>query len=59
MYGEMPKVYVGKFSISQMSDKEGEKDIWIQDESKDGGEGGQFNGDEVQGDLQALFDKHF
>ncbi len=57
MYGELPKVYIGKFSISQMSDKENETDIWIQDEEV--GEGGQFNGKEIQEDLQKLFDKWF
>ena len=57
MYGELPKVYIGKFSVSQMSDKEGEKDVWIQDEEV--GEGGQFNGKEIQEDLQKLFDKWF
>ena len=57
MYGEMPKVKIGKFNISQMSDKEGEEYLWIQD--TEDGEGGGFDGRLIEKDFEKLFNKHF
>ena len=57
MYGELPKVRIGKFWISQMSNSEGEKNIWVQDE--EGGEGAEFGGAEFEKDFQNLFKKYF
>ena len=56
MYGEMPKVTIGKFTISQMTDKENEKSIWMEEE---GGEGAEFDSELIEEDLQKLFNKHF
>jgi hypothetical protein len=41
MYGEMPKIKIGKFTISDMSDDEGCKSVWIED--TENGDGGEFN----------------
>lgn len=57
MYGELPKVRIGKFWISQMSNVEGEKNIWVQDDER--GEGAEFGGKEFEEDFQSLFNKHF
>jgi len=57
MYGETQKVKIGKFTIAMMSDKDDEESVWIED--TEGGEGGQFNGEQIQEDLQKIFDKHF
>lgn len=42
MYGEMPKLQIGEFTIALMSDLPECDSIWIQDERKEGGEGGEF-----------------
>jgi hypothetical protein len=57
MYGEMPKVKLGKFTISQMSDKEGEEHLWIED--TESGEGGEFDGKAIEKGFTKLYNKHF
>jgi hypothetical protein len=56
MYGETPQVKVGRFIISQGSDKEGDTTIWIQDGEE---EGGNFNGDSFESYVEEFFNKHF
>ena len=57
MYGEMPKVKIGKFTISQMTDKDGEEFVWIQ--VTDSGEGGQFDGRLLEKDFEKMYNKYF
>lgn len=57
MYGEMPTVKIGKFTIAQMTDKEGEERIWIQEDED--GEGGEFDGKVIEEDFEKLFNKYF
>ncbi len=56
MYGEMPKVQIGKYSICMMSDKEGEENIYIEDEN---GEGGQFLASDFEEIIGNKFDELF
>ncbi len=58
MYGEMPTVKIGKFTIAQMTDAEGCEYVWIQDNSEDG-DGGQFDGRLIESDFKELYNKHF
>ena len=57
MYGEMPKVKIGKFSISQMTNKKNDEYLWIQDNET--GEGGQFDGRLIEKSFEKLYNKHF
>lgn len=41
MYGEMPKIKIGKFTISEMSDDKNCQSVWIEDTEI--GDGGEFN----------------
>ena len=56
MYGEMPEVHLGTFSISMMSDKEEERKVWMKDEHS--GEGMEFEGSLLQDALQTFFDEN-
>jgi len=56
MYGEMPIVNIGRFQISQFSDKEGEDKIYIQDGED---EGMSIDGSAIEKDLEAIFNKYF
>ena len=56
MYGEMPIVKIGKFSISMQTNNENESKIWVMD-GEDEGSG--FDGKDLESDFQKLFDKHF
>ena len=56
MYGEMPKVKLGKFTIAMMSDKENEVRVWIENEE---GEGGEFKGVRLEGLISKFFDANF
>ena len=39
MYGEMPVIKIGKYTIAEMSDAENEDSVWIEDtNAKDGGQ---------------------
>lgn len=53
MYGEMPKIKIGKYTISDMSDEEECTDVWIEDTET--GEGGQFS----KGKLFDVIDKFY
>ena len=55
MYGEMPKIIIGKFEISMMTDKPDEKRIWVQ---KIDYEGGEFNESTIK-ELEKVIDKWF
>lgn len=57
MYDQMPKVTIGNLTISQMSNKEGEKNIWIN--ITDGAEGGEFKGEDLEKHVQEFFDGNF
>jgi len=60
MYGEMPKVSIGKFSICQKSDKEGETGIWVEEGEEDaGGFSGDIVNKELEGLIQVWFNKYF
>jgi hypothetical protein len=56
MYGEMPIVNIGRFQISQFSDKEGEDKIYIQDGED---EGMSIDGKMIEKDLEVIFNRHF
>ena len=56
MYGEMPKLIIGKYEISLMSDKDNELNVWIQSEE---GEGGEFIISELEKVIKEFFDKNF
>ena len=56
MYGEMPIVSIGRFNISQMSDADGEKKVWIQDGED---EGMSIDGNIIEKDFEKLFYKWF
>ena len=52
MYGETPKVKVGKFSICRQDGKS----VWIELEN---GEGGSFSDDLFGKSIEEFFNKHF
>lgn len=54
MYGEMPKVNIGEFTICQMS--EGSSQVWIENNE---GEAGEFNGKLLEPLMKEFFNKHF
>lgn len=56
MYGEMPIVKIGKFSISRLTDREDENCIWIE---ADDGEGGAFDGELFEEYIKQGFNKYF
>jgi len=56
MYGEMPKLIIGKYEISLMSDKDNELNVWIQSEE---GEGSEFIISELEKVIKEFFDKNF
>ena len=56
MYGEMPIIKIGKFEISEMSDKEDCDSVWIHDTEQD--DGGEFKKDALSiilGDFYSRF----
>jgi len=55
MYGDTPRVKVGKFTICKQDDK----GIWIQDEGPNGGEGGAFPNELFEKCIEEFFNKHF
>ena len=57
MYGEMPVIKIGKYSISEMSDKENEDSVWLQDEET--GNGGQFRKEHLLPVIDEFYQKHF
>ena len=56
MYGEMPKVKLGKFTIAMMSDKQNEDSVWIEDED---GEGGEYKGAKLEKIIGNFVDANF
>lgn len=52
MYGETPKVQIGKYSLSS----QGKGSVWIEHES---GEGGEFREDDLEVLIHAFYGKHF
>ena len=57
MYGEMPIVKIGKFEISEMSDKEDCDSVWIHDTNQD--DGGEFKKSTLESVLNDYYNKHF
>lgn len=56
MYGELPVVTIGRFTISMMTDKENENRIWIRDGEEEAGE---FPGSLLEPYIEKFFDKYF
>jgi len=56
IYGEMPKLVIGKYEISLMSNKENEPNVWIQSEE---GEGSEFKISSLEKVIAEFFNKHF
>lgn len=56
MYGEMPTVKIGRFTIAQMSDAKGCKQVWIQDGEEEGGE---FHCDKLEPVIEKFFNENF
>jgi len=59
MYGEMPIVKIGDYDISMMSDKDGEDRVWIQYDSENGGEAGEFKASLLEPYIKEFFNKYF
>ena len=57
MYGEMPVIKIGKYSISEMSDKENEDSVWLQNEET--GNGWQFRKEHLFPVIDEFYQKHF
>ncbi len=57
MYGEMPIIKIGKYTISEMSNCENESTLWIQDTESD--EGGQFQKEDLIPILETFFNNNF
>lgn len=57
MYGEMPVVKVGKYTIAEMSDDENEDSVWIED--TESGYGGQFRKKKILSLIDKLFFDEF
>lgn len=56
MYGEMPKLQIGRFSICLMSDKKDETKIWIDDNEEDAGS---FPIGLLESHLEEFYNKYF
>lgn len=57
MYGEMPVIKIGKYTIAEMSDEENCTTIWIEDATT--GEGGQFSKETFLKTLEKHYLEHF
>lgn len=57
MYGELPTIKIGKYTIAEMSDSGDCKYIWIQDTDTD--EGGEFKKDTLYPTLEKFFNSNF
>lgn len=57
MYGEMPVIKIGKYTIAEMSDEENCSTVWIEDTTD--GEGGQFSKEALLITLDAHYKAHF
>lgn len=57
MYGEMPKIKIGKYTIADMSNEVDCKTIWIEDTTT--GEGGQFSKETLLPILEKYYREHF
>lgn len=57
MYGEMPVIKIGKYTIAEMSDEEKCSTIWIADSET--GEGGQFSKDALLPILEKFYFENF
>lgn len=56
MYGEMPKIKIGRFTISMMTDKKEETKIWIQDGEDEGME---IDGKKMESMIETFFNENF
>jgi hypothetical protein len=57
MYGEMPVVKIGKYTIAEMYEKDNCESVWIQD--TDGDIGGEFHKSQLIPVIEDFFNKHF
>lgn len=55
MYGQTPKVIIGEFVISQMSDED-ENSVWIENGD---GEGAEFQSEKLESFLKEFWNKNF
>jgi len=60
MYGEMPTIKIGKYTIAMMTDKENETRIWVQefDNKGDEKEAGEFPSVLLEPYIKEFFNKH-
>ena len=56
MYGEMPKIKIGKYTITDVSDDEGCSSVWIEDET---GEGGTFSKEHLFDVIDKFYNEFF
>jgi len=56
MYGEMPTIKIGKYTIAMMTDKKDEKRIWIREGEEEAGE---FDGLLLEPYIKEFFNKNF
>lgn len=56
MYGELPKIKIGRYTISMMSNKENETNLWIQHED---GEGGEFKAELIEDYIDQAYSRYF
>jgi hypothetical protein len=57
MYGETPKIQIGKYTISNMTNKENCTTVWIED--TEGGDGGEFHKDTLAKSIDVFYNKFF
>lgn len=57
MYGQMPIVKIGKFTIAMMSNKEDETKLWIED--TEGGEGQSVESADLEAEMEIAFNRLF
>jgi len=57
MYGELPKIKIGKFTISEMSDDEDCQSVWIEDAEV--GDGGEFQKSTLADIIGKYYSEHF
>ena len=56
MYGETPRVKIGRFVISQMTNNKDDARIWIENEE---GEAAEFDGLTLEKSIEEFFNREF
>jgi len=59
MYGDMPIIKIGKFSISMMTNVKGDERIWVQEGEEEAGEFHETQILELEKAVQEWFNKFF